>query len=187
MLTYHLDADSELFLFMPHHAEAFFHLVDNNRAYWGEWLDWIPRMTDVEAARAFLQRGLDELAGGTAIRMGIRHKGEIVGRMFFSNINHYLRKCEIGGALDQRITGGGIITRATLALLDYGFGEMGMRKIEIVAAEHNTRTRAIAERFGFLQEGTLRNTELVNGQYQHMVFYGMLAEDWPKARATLRL
>jgi hypothetical protein len=51
-------------------------------------------------------------------------------------------------------------------------------RVEIRAAPENARSRAIPERLGFTQEGTLRQVERVGDRYLDNVVYAMLAEDW---------
>ena len=51
-------------------------------------------------------------------------------------------------------------------------------RVEIRAAQENARSRAIPERLGFTQEGTLRQVERVGDRYLDNVVYAMLAEDW---------
>jgi ribosomal-protein-serine acetyltransferase len=51
-------------------------------------------------------------------------------------------------------------------------------RVEIRAAPENARSRAIPERLGFTQEGTLRQVERVDDRYLDNVVYAMLAEDW---------
>jgi ribosomal-protein-serine acetyltransferase len=57
-------------------------------------------------------------------------------------------------------------------------------RVEIPAAVENHRSRGIAERLGFAQEGTLRQAELVDGRYLDTVVYAMLAADW-SARGSI--
>lgn len=182
MLAYRVDNDLEIFLLMPYHAEALFALVEANRAYWSEWLSWVPSVTDVETTRQMIQVGLDALAEGSAMRFGLRYRGELVGRAFYSYIDYELRRLEIGYQIGQNYTGRGIVTRAARAMTSYALGEMGLNKVEILCATGNAKSRAIPERLGFIQEGVIRQGENVNGQYHDLVIYGMLAQEWKHSK-----
>ena len=46
------------------------------------------------------------------------------------------------------------------------------------SARSNARSRAIPERLGFREEGTLQQYQFVNGRYLDCVSYSMLAADW---------
>jgi ribosomal-protein-serine acetyltransferase len=65
-------------------------------------------------------------------------------------------------------------------LISYGFTHYALHKIKIRCAAGNTRSRAVAERLGFTQEGVLRQSQLLNGQYIDIVLYGMLKSEWEK-------
>ena len=56
-----------------------------------------------------------------------------------------------------------------------------LNRIEIRAAVGNARSRAIPERLGFREEGTLREAELVDGAALDIVVYSMLASQWRAA------
>ena len=53
-----------------------------------------------------------------------------------------------------------------------------LNRIEIRAAVGNARSRAIPERLGFKQEGTLREAERVGDAYLDAVVYSMLGSEW---------
>ncbi|MBI4220372.1 MAG: GNAT family N-acetyltransferase, partial [Chloroflexi bacterium] len=46
------------------------------------------------------------------------------------------------------------------------------------AAVDNIRSRAIPERLGFTFEGVQRQAALVNGKYQDLAIYSLLASEW---------
>lgn len=177
MLKLHVDDEIELFLLMPYHAEAFYQLVETNRAYWNKWHTWVDGVTDTESAARFIQVGLDMLAAGTAIRYGLLYQGKLAGQIMSLPVRHQ-RKLEIAYQLDEASTGKGVMTRSIRAVLREGFGEMGMQKAEIWCATMNTQSRAIPERLGFQQEGIIRRGEVQRGQYNDLVIYGMLREEW---------
>jgi ribosomal-protein-serine acetyltransferase len=62
--------------------------------------------------------------------------------------------------------------------VNYGLHDLGLNRVEIRAAEFNTRSRAIPERLGFTQEGIIRQAEWLYDYYVDHVVYGMLSEEW---------
>jgi ribosomal-protein-serine acetyltransferase len=54
-----------------------------------------------------------------------------------------------------------------------------LHRVEIRARVENARSRAVAERLGFKQEGVLRDEERVGDHYADRVLYAMLASEWP--------
>jgi ribosomal-protein-serine acetyltransferase len=63
-------------------------------------------------------------------------------------------------------------------MVDHAFGSMALKRVVITAAVHNERSRAIPQRLGFVQEGTLRQAVRVGDSYFDDAVYAMLAEDW---------
>jgi ribosomal-protein-serine acetyltransferase len=92
-------------------------------------------------------------------------------------IDRVARNAIIGYWLAEEYEGRGLITRAVRALIDHAFGEWQLHRVEIRAAAENVRSRAVPERLGFTQEGVLREAELVGGEYQDLVVYGLVATD----------
>jgi len=179
MFTHRVDDEVELFLIMPHHADALFALVDANRAAWGKWLGWVARITDAAAMREFIESGLERFGKGQAMYVGIRYRGGFVGRAVFDDIDRdYANRLNIGYAIDAAYQGKGIVTRAVRAMVDYALGDMGLRKVEIVCAVVNAASRAIPERLGFIKEGIIRGEYYNDGVYYDMVVYGVLADEW---------
>ncbi|MNY76832.1 putative ribosomal N-acetyltransferase YdaF [compost metagenome] len=70
------------------------------------------------------------------------------------------------------------MTRCCTALINYGFSELGLQRIEIKAATTNTKSQAIPRRLGFKEEGILRQAELVGGKFLDLVLFAMLRDEW---------
>lgn len=70
------------------------------------------------------------------------------------------------------------MTRAVRAVVEHAVSVCKLNRIEIRAAADNERSRAIAERLGFREEGTLRQAERVGETYLDIVVYSMLGSEW---------
>lgn len=51
----------------------------------------------------------------------------------------------------------GIAAAATRFLADFGFADLGLERLEIIAETENLPSRRVAEKAGFIQEGLLRH------------------------------
>lgn len=178
MFLYRVDHELSLKLLTQADAEDVFDLIDENRAHLRQWLGWIDASTEVSATAAFLQYNLERFTRREGLNAGILYKGKLVGQIGFNNINAANRTAEIGYMLAKGYTGKGIITRATEALVNLGFNEFRLQKIEIRVAAGNEKSCAIPIRLGFVQEGLIRSAEWLYDHYVDHVVYGMLRREW---------
>ena len=178
MFSYKIDDETEIRLFAEQHADRLFALVDENREYLREWLPWVDGTKTAEETRKFIKGSLEQFAANEGFSAGLWHRGELAGSIGSHKIDWSNKKVEVGYWISAGFQGKGIVTRATRALVDYLFDELGLNRVEIHCAEGNKKSRAIAERLGFRQEGILRQATLLYDHYQDMVIYGMLREDW---------
>ncbi|MBZ9635229.1 methyltransferase domain-containing protein [Clostridium sp. FP1] len=56
--------------------------------------------------------------------------------------------------------------------------KMGLNKIEILIAEENFKSRALPEKYGFKEEGIIRDAEWLNDKYVNHILYGILKSEW---------
>lgn len=59
----------------------------------------------------------------------------------------------------------------------FGLYQLGLHRIEILAAVGNHASQRVAEKAGATREGVLRKRLLINGQPQDAVLYSLVAED----------
>ena len=59
----------------------------------------------------------------------------------------------------------------------FGCEELGLYRIEIVAAVDNIASQRVAEKAGAVREGVLRNRLLVRGESQDAVLFSLLPGD----------
>lgn len=182
MFSYKIDEETEIRLLAERHAEQMFALTEENRDHLREWLPWVDNTKSVEDTRRFIKGALEQFAANEGFSAGLYYKGELAGVIGYHKIDWENRKAEIGYWISARFQGKGIVTRAARALVDYTFNELGFNRLEIRCAEGNRKSRAIAERLGFRQEGVLRESMLLYDRYLNMVIYGMLKEEWRQLR-----
>lgn len=73
--------------------------------------------------------------------------------------------------------GRGIATQAAYFVARFGLLELGLQRIEIVAAVENVVSQRVAEKTGAKHEGTLRKRLVLHGQSHDAVIYSLVAED----------
>lgn len=177
MFALRADDDVVIELAEEHHAEELFALVDRNRDHLRPWMPWVDATVTPADSLAFLRFVRAEYAAGRQFHANLRYGGALVGGIGM-RFNQPNLKAEIGYWLDAGHVGRGIVTRATRALTSVAFSELGFRRVSILAAVDNVRSRAVPERLGFAYEGVLRSNEVVGGRSLDHAMYAVLADEW---------
>lgn len=180
MLLYKIDEEISLRMFNEGDTEEFYNLIISSKAYLKEWLGWLDYYERVENAAQNIKGRLKIFAenGGYPTSFAIIYNGEIAGTIGFNDINKTNRIGTVGYWLGEKFQGKGIMTKVFQSLIEYGFKELGLNKIQVRAAVENKKSRALPERFGFVEEGKLRQAEWLYDHYVDHVVYGLLAEEW---------
>lgn len=87
------------------------------------------------------------------------------------------RSAELGYWIRSDIAGRGVATEAGRAAISFGFEVLDLNRIELGAAVDNIASQRVAEKLGFVFEGTKREGSLVDGRGVDTRFYGLLASD----------
>jgi ribosomal-protein-serine acetyltransferase len=162
------------------HAESLLNLVNNNRAYLREWLPWVDHMLSVTDFIRYIRNTKNQADEKTDFGYAIIIDKNIVGRIGLYHINQQNKIAEIGYWLADGWQGKGIVTRCCRAMINHGFTQLGLNRIEIKCGTGNNKSLAIAEKLQFKQEGILRQAELLNGRFIDLYLYAMLKEEWNK-------
>ncbi|GEN51010.1 GNAT family N-acetyltransferase [Alkalibacterium pelagium] len=178
MFYYKIDDELSLKLKDYQDTEDLYALIEASREHLKVWMNWIHNVNSEEDIREGTKRNLQQFADQKAMNYLIIYKGEIAGTVGLKGFNWDVKSAEIGYWLGPDFQGKGIMTRAVNALMEYGFDYVGLDKLEVWAAEGNTRSRSIPERLGFVQEGMRRQNEILDDTYHNMIIYGMLKSEW---------
>lgn len=157
--------------------EGVWDAVERERDRLAEWMPWASLTATIDDQRAWLER---VVADETSLEGG----GLFVADRYVGGVGlrpgAYGIAGEIGYWIDAEHEGRGIVTRAVRALVDIGFGEMGLNRIEIRSGVDNHRSRAIPERLGFTFEGVARGGGRGTHGYHDLNVYSILRDEWPR-------
>ncbi|MGC0153986.1 GNAT family N-acetyltransferase [Chromobacterium vaccinii] len=160
-------------------AERLFALIDESRETLRAWLPWVDATRNAEDSRQFLAGVAEGARSGSACASWlIARDGELAGCIDIHGISKPHRSGFLGYWLADRFVGGGLMSEAAALALDTGFGALELNRIAIVAGVANARSRAVAERLGFVREGVQRDGLHLHGRYHDACQYSMLAGDW---------
>lgn len=173
-----INQDLALRMITPEDAEKVFALTDASREYLKEWLPWLDFTRELADTKAYIEGCIKGHKANSSLSLVILFNNEIVGIAGFNTINPSNKIGTIGYWLSEGAQGHGIMTKTVKALLQYAFETLKLHKVEIRVAEANHKSRAIPERLGFMQEGTIRAAEWLYDHYVDHIIYGLLVNEW---------
>ena len=117
---------------------------------------------------------------GIVLPFMITYDDVLVGQLTVNNIvRGALRSAQIGYWIDERHSGRGIVTTAVALTVDHCFGPVGLHRVEVDIRPENARSRRVAEKLGFREEGLLVRYLDIDGAWRDHVTYALTVEDVP--------
>jgi ribosomal-protein-alanine N-acetyltransferase len=115
-----------------------------------------------------------------AIRWGITLKGEdwVIGSCSFHHFAPGFHRVETGYDLNRAYWGQGIMTEAMVAVLTYGFAELGLHRVEAIIDIANERSKRLLLKLGFTYEGNLRQRYALGDHFYDEHYFGLLKDEW---------
>ena len=187
MFTFPLGKDAALLPLTPLLADACHELLAANQERLARWVPWATKPVTLEQTRSFLEANGRAWMEGTelqvviAVRAGDRW--QLVGSAGLW-INTDNRSADGGYWIDAAFEGRGLVTRAMTALLDQAFRPLGLARVALHIDVANQRSRALADRLGFTEEGVHRQAVGFPDGRRDEVVYGLLAAEWLARRIS---
>jgi RimJ/RimL family protein N-acetyltransferase/catechol 2,3-dioxygenase-like lactoylglutathione lyase family enzyme len=143
------------------------------------WIPVIPYPYRLEDAEAFFDLVERETEAGRMVAGAIvdRSDGRLLGGIGLSSISRLNASAEVGYWVAAAERGRGVATRATSLIVDWGFAELGLDRIGLLADVDNIASRRVARRLGFVEEGVLRSYLMTRRGRRDTVMYGRLSTD----------
>jgi RimJ/RimL family protein N-acetyltransferase len=99
-----------------------------------------------------------------------------IGTISLTSIDLHSRHAEYGRLyVDPAQRRGGVATRASHLIVEYGFRELNLRRIYLRVLADNHDAIELYKRLGFAEEGRLLQQVYKNGTYRDVVLMGLFA------------
>ena len=123
--------------------------------------------------RNSLNESYKQFLNGTSIDLAITYDNKIIGRVRLSNIVYGVFKSAIlGYSIDKDFQGKGYMKEAVNLVLDYGFKDLDLHRIEASALLINERSKGVLVGTGFKKLGINEKYLFINGVWQdHVTYY----------------
>lgn len=109
----------------------------------------------------------------------MREDGRPIGTIGFFDLSVLNGTAEFGISIGEKeLWGRGLGTDAVEVLIDFGFGELRLERIELQVYDYNPRARRSYEKVGFTFEGTKRHATYRAGKYCDVHVMSMLRDEW---------
>jgi|ERR1043165_263884 RimJ/RimL family protein N-acetyltransferase len=144
-----------------------------------KWMSWCHADYAIDETRAFLVSQDEGWTSGTAYGFSIF---DVVTGVYYGGVglNHIVREyryANLGYWVRTGYAGRGIASSATRLMARFGFEELGLQRVEIVAAVGNLASQRAAEKAGAVREGILRKRIVQDGITHDAVIYSLVEED----------
>ncbi len=138
-----------------------------------------PPVADRAQAQAIIDFYLEQ-DGKSYNRWLIERKADHqpIGTCGFHKWARSQQRAEIGYDLSPAAWGQGYMSEAVRCALVHGFGPMGLHRVEALVAHGNERSVRLLKRFGFQQEGLLRDYFCLNGRFYDHYLFSLLRGEW---------
>src|SRR5438105_11683944 len=160
-------------------ADALYEAVHESIAEVSPWLPWCHENYSIEESREFVSTRGKSAADGEWYSFAVFEKesGKFLGGVGLNFINRVHLLANLGYWVRSSSVGRGVATAATRLAARFGFEELGLHRIEIVAAVENIPSQRVAEKAGALREGLLRKRLLISGESKDAMLFSLVPED----------
>ncbi len=139
--------------------------------------------------RRYFDTALTERASGRSYPFAIfdKQQNQYAGSTRYANIAFTDKRLEIGWTWYHPVLQRTGINKATkILLLDYGFGRLGLNRIELKTSLLNIKSQGAMLKIGAVKEGVLRRHSInEDGQVRDTVYFSFIKEEWPETRAAI--
>ncbi|MFB5676675.1 GNAT family N-acetyltransferase [Paenibacillus terreus] len=163
----------------PIYAPAIYEAIVESNLELSRWLSWANQEITLEQAFINAQNAQEAFLSKNDLRYYMFDASDnFIGSTGLHRIDWNIPKFEIGFWVRTSAAGQGYVTEAVNGLTALAFQKFNANRVEIRCDENHMKSRAIAEKTGFLLEGILRNDTMTpEGKLRNTAVYSRI-EGW---------
>jgi ribosomal-protein-alanine N-acetyltransferase len=117
----------------------------------------------------------------------LKSEKKIIGAIGIHRIESFSKIGTTGSWINKKYWRNGYMTEAKIAVNDFAFNKLKLRRLNSVVFTENKASNATQSKMGYKLEGTMRKAvrSKASGKIHDENIYGLLKEDWKKARAKI--
>lgn len=144
----------------------------------GRWLSWCHPAYDLQDAMAWIAHCRNTWRRGEQYAFAVlAPDGQLLGSVDIKLHDRRIRCGNVGYWMRQSRQRLGVCPRALASLAGFGFGVLGLQRLEILAATGNLPSRRAAEKLGARFEGIARQRLVVHEQPCDAAVYALIPTD----------
>jgi [ribosomal protein S5]-alanine N-acetyltransferase len=118
----------------------------------------------------------------------LKAEKKLIGGIGLHAYDEFNESAEIGFWVNEKYWRQGILSEASMALIDFGFKKLKLNRLVQKAYVGNRASNLVAKKFGYKLEGTERKSAKAKatGKIHDCNVYGMLKNEWPKNKKRLK-
>lgn len=133
----------------------------------------------IHQTRAYIRYLLRQYraAAPSTFAIALRDTGKVVGTIGFMWVQPDNRSAEVGYSLSRAFWNQGYMSEALRAVVDFGFGQLGLNRIEAQHECDNPASGHVMRNAGMRHEGTLRQRLYNKGRFVDVELYAIVRAD----------
>jgi len=166
--------------------EIFYNLIDKDIAK-NLWMKWpITKKECKEIVLKWSKQWKEKKRFTFVIQLKKNKKS--IGVMSIKKINTLHGLAELSGFVGREFRKSGYITEANIAINDFAFNGLGLRKLKSEVTSFNLKSQNIQKKFGMKLEGIMKKEWFnpTTKTYVTMYSFGLFKEDWKKISPKLK-
>ena len=137
-------------------------------------------VTSKDQALKFIERYKEELNNKEEITWGLflKETNQLIGTCCLGDFDEGARRAEIGYDISKKHWGKGYGSEGVKAVVDFGFTQMNLNRIEAFITPGNNASEKVLEKLKFTREGLVRQRDLMKGKLVDGVIMAMLKKEY---------